>query len=314
MQIIYRIIIFVIIYTMVLYTCSQCSKTFKRKSSFEYHCNRKIKCTGTNYNDPKMIPNDPNAQNNDPKMIPNDPKIQDENKDENNKIECKFCNMKFTFKGNLKRHIDKNCKLKEEIIKKENKIKVLEEKLELLEKTINNTNNTNIITTNNTNNTNTNTNNTMNNMINSNNTNINIVNFGQERISKLTEEEELKIIEGGANSIANHVSLVHFNKRLPEYMNVYNTNLRGNTCDVYYNGKWKKYKVKKIIDTLITNGVIDIQDLLIKYNNIHNFSVKCTREIVQDIENHNKKQIKEQNDRISTILYNEKDKPLQNKK
>ena len=288
---------------MVLYTCSRCNNTFKRKSIFSYHINRKIKCDETLIFDPILIQNDPNAQKFDPILIQNDPISNGRKLDEKNEIQCKYCNKNFTLKGNLKRHIDKRCKKKEEYIEKDNEIEKLKVEVLELKKQIESkdkVNEMNVIITNN------NTINTVN--------NISIVNFGQERISKLTEEEELKIIEGGANSIANHVSLVHFNKRLPEYMNVYNTNLRGNTCDVYYNGKWKKYKVKKIIDTLITNGVIDIQDLLIKYNNIHNFSVKCTREIVQDIENHNKKQIKEQNDRISTILYNEKDKPLQNKK
>jgi hypothetical protein len=49
-----------------------------------------------------------------------------------------------------------------------------------------------------------------------------------------------------------------------------------------------------------------LKGLLNKYNNLNNFCIRSTKDVVEDIENNNKKQLKEQNERINTLLYNEK--------
>jgi len=161
----------------------------------------------------------------------------------------------------LKRHIASYCKTKNiemNLLKEEN------EKLKLQLAQCDTHNETNIVnTTNNTNNTNNTSNNnshnihnTQNNTLNdnrviinnNNNINVNMVTFGRERLEMLTEEEKLEILKGGVNAILRHMQIVHFNERLPQYMNIYRTNLRDKTCDVYDCGKWRKADLKKMVE------------------------------------------------------------------
>ena len=50
--------------------------------------------------------------------------------------------------------------------------------------------------------------------------------FGDEDISRLTEEEILKIVKSKKNAFFNLIKSVHLNKRLPEYNNILFNNLK----------------------------------------------------------------------------------------
>ena len=110
---------------MVKHTCEKCKKEFNKKSTYLDHINKKIPCLI-----PKKILTDTHE------------KLTKTNKFDEN-ICCNFCRLVFNRKDNLKRHMDKFCKVKkiqyeekENILlikdgqnkKQENEIKELKEK------------------------------------------------------------------------------------------------------------------------------------------------------------------------------------------
>lgn len=201
----------------------------------------------------------------------------------NDVIICVQCSKTFASRSSLLRHQKTYCK-KKNIIIEDNRLEI---------NNVNITNNITHITNNITN-------------------NINIVNFGRERIDKLTENEIKQILNAGSSALTNHVKLIHFNDRLPEYKNIYISNLRGNTCLVYFNKKWINVDINDKIDDLIDYSVEDIKDLLNKDmdDNDNRYSRSQTKYLIDNIDDNNHKVLKEQRKKIKLVLYNNKDKIL----
>ena len=117
---------------MVKYTCTKCKKEFNKKYNFEIHINKKFSCV-----QPQEILIDTQEKliktNNIIKIDENIIKIDeniikiDENIDENNiNMCCKFCGAYYNRKDNLKRHMEKYCKVKKiQDEEKENIFKIL---------------------------------------------------------------------------------------------------------------------------------------------------------------------------------------------
>ena len=118
---------------MVQYICNICNKEFVRKKDLEYHqIHKKKPCqipqkilnepheklTKTNKFDENIQKNDENIQ----KIDKNNDKI-----DENNiNMCCNFCGAYYNRKDNLKRHMEKFCKVKKiQDEEKENIFKIL---------------------------------------------------------------------------------------------------------------------------------------------------------------------------------------------
>jgi hypothetical protein len=111
---------------MVKYNCPKCNKEFDRKSNYLDHINKKFPCVQVIEVKTPIILNEP---------------VKNLLENENN-LCCNYCGLEFNRKDNLKRHIDKVCKVKklqdEEEKKKENIFKILlakeeEEKKQLKE-------------------------------------------------------------------------------------------------------------------------------------------------------------------------------------
>jgi hypothetical protein len=147
-----------------------------------------------------------------------------------------------------------------------------------------------------------------------NNNSINMVNFGREQLSMLTEKEKMEILTAGNNAIVRHIQNVHFNKRLPQFMNIYRTNMRDNKCHIYENGKWHQTDLNVAIEFLIEYGLTDIDDIIEEFPDKNGFSIKNTKDMVHYLKNNTKKMMKEQKTKVGTILYNEKEKALAIKK
>ena len=216
-------------------------------------------------------------------------------KDDKIEFKCELCNNNFSSKSNLTRHIKGRCSVKNQaIINKLTKEKEsIENELELLKNNMANNSKSNIIINNITNNIT--------------NNNINIVNFGRERIEKLSKEEIEQILNSGAGALTQHVKMIHLNERLPEYQNIYLSNLRGNTCLIYFNKKWIAADIDDKIDDLITYGTEDIRDLLEKTDNENKYIRSQTKKLIDNIDDHDKKIILDQKKRIKLALYNNKD-------
>ena len=184
-------------------------------------------------------------------------------------LQCQYCNKTFNKKFNMLRHLN-NCKIKkskdlekinekseitelrETVILLKNKLDAMEnikdeledvkQKYNQISKTINNT-------TNNNNNINT-TNNTLNNQTINNNINIQLRDYGKEDYSHLTKDELIRILNRGFYSVPEMINFLHFNKNVPENHNIYVSNLRDNSINVYKQGKWNKMPIKQTIDDL----------------------------------------------------------------
>jgi hypothetical protein len=162
---------------------------------------------------------------------------------------CKHCNKIFKQNNNYNRHIRNNCKVQKE--SKEEKENIYQELVKQMKKLEDQNKElceelkkmkSNTITKN--------SNNTKN-VKNSNNTNntINLVAFGKEDLSHITEEVYKKILGKGTQSILELINNVHFNENKPEHCNVYISNIRDKYAMIYDGKEW----ILKNQDNVITD-------------------------------------------------------------
>jgi len=177
------------------------------------------------------------------------------NTNNDKEYECPHCNTVFNRKDNLTRHIDKYCKTKlaaeqekQQLTQMQEMIVKLSEELNIVKQAQTNTpNSVNVNSNNNSNN---------NNSINSNNQTVNIqlVAFGKEDRSKLTEFEILKIMKRGYESIPELIKLINFDKDKPENHNIYISNKKEKDIHIFDGEKWKVVDRTKTIDNLFDDG------------------------------------------------------------
>tara|TARA_B100001250_G_scaffold338919_1_gene306112 strand:+ start:162 stop:1115 length:954 start_codon:yes stop_codon:yes gene_type:complete len=203
--------------------------------------------------------------------------------------ECSYCFKRFSRIDNFKRHM-KTCKKKnenenekdkkiEELIKNQEEMKGIVEKL-LLEKS-----NTNI--TNNMNNMN-NSNNTTNNMTN----NIIINNYGDEDTKYITTDYILNLLKyKPAKAIPELIKHTYFNEEHPENQNIKITNKKEPYIKVRKNNKWELQNKDETITDLIDRQQIYLIDETIE---------KKVEEGCSNIEKNNIKRCNK--------LYNDEDK------
>jgi hypothetical protein len=212
--------------------------------------------------------------------------------------------------------MEKFCKKTKKIIEQENeqneKISILSKEIEKLKnQLLESTNKKNNIINNNSHNTNSN-----NQLINNqHNINIKMVAFGDEDISRLTEEEILKIVKSKKNAFFNLIKSVHLNKRLPEYNNVLFNNFPFGKSSIFQEGALKNMnanihifggksdygsifdenklivkKKKQIIYDLINNRLTDFEQLIEKYKQSKHLTKRdfeILGEVIQFLKNSN---------------------------
>ena len=254
----------------MLYKCERCNKEFNQKSNYNSHLNRKNPCKNNNIivNTNTNIINNiiPNLAENIPNLAENTPNLAENN----NVFYCKLCNKKFTTNSALSRHVNFRCKenkimielknLKEENKKLKEENELLKKQLILLPKTKSKTtihNQTNIEN--------------QNNMTQINNITIN---FGDEDMSKLTEEEILTSLKSLSKCFQTFVKTVHLNSRLPEYNNILINNMRSNYGYVIEDNKFILKDKNQIIADLISIRIDDLESFSIDYRN-----KLCSREL-----------------------------------
>lgn len=277
---------------MVYHICKDCNKVFNKKSTFINHINKKIKCNENQYNN-----------------------------------ECIYCKKKFITKGNVTRHIKNNCSIYKNIQKEKqdlfNKLVKLEEK----NKELNNKNKelkdenikiktqlkqnseNNIISLNNTININNNL--TNNGIIN----NITIVAYGKEKIDNISDKEILNAVSKGFNTVEYLTKTVHFNKKYPEYHNVYIPNIKESYAMVFDGIKWKLLQKKDVIENIYLDKKLFIDDNLENFTkSLPPYKIKSLNKWLQSDDNFDNKEdmnkIKNIKKNIELLLFNEKNKPL----
>ena len=156
-------------------------------------------------------------------------------------------------------------------------------------------------------------NNTINNITNNitNNIQVNIYSAGKEDLSRLSQEDILKICTSGTYYPIVAAEIIHCNKKYPEFQNFLISNLRSNTGLVFLNDTW----ISKDQDEILTNIMqIDkkhvtnlIKDL--KVDNKLQVKLESTKQEIEDNENK-----EHQKPKIKSNLYNASKMIQKNKK
>jgi len=285
---------------MVEYKCNLCNKIFNKKSTFIDHQLRKRPCNKNIIINNHDIISDRSLITNKSLVISdgldinlyndkNSQTIKDVNYNNINKkiniitksedLRCKKCNVVFTIKTNLYRHMRKTCYKKDdknniilqkidEIINRQNKLELSLVKNNTLDDNNNNNNNNNKV------NKkkyieNTNSNNIINNNSNNIINNINICSLGSEDISKLSSKVLRSMYVCDNDKLfLNSIEGINFNPDLPQNHNISYRNLRSNDCLVYDDNKWSTMDIKEVIKMLLSSHSYYLKRIILENNNL----------------------------------------------
>ena len=282
---------------------------------------------------------DTNSKNNTPKSTKNSLYNLHEihqNPPNSTNLTCNYCFKTFSRSDSLNRHLDDRCKVKKEsdnekevifnrliakMEKQEKELKNLKahnNKLENEIKSLKDNNIQNINSNNNSNNRNIHNNTTNNtNTVNSNNTINNnvfqLVAFGQEDLTSISDKIYEQIIKKGFQSVPNFVRYVHFNKNKPENHNIYISNMRDNYVMVFDGNKWTLNNRNDILTQLIDDKKYCLID---KFDEIMDtLDPIAIRKFKRFLEQHDEDQIiKNMKKDLVLVLYNNKDMPENTRK
>jgi hypothetical protein len=266
------------------FVCDECEKEFRSQQNLDYHIFKKACKISTCY--------------------------------------CKYCNKGFTAKTNMYTHIRNSCREKkkedddrenilERLVKLEEKNKQLEkdheeiEKLKKQNKKIVKENEKlkkivkidNSIKTNNINN------GTINN--NNNNLNVILVGYGKEDMSKINKNDMLKILQYGYDSTLHLTNRVHFNPELPEYNNIYISNMKDKFAMMFDGKDWiltmKEDLIQKIYDDKRSYIETNLDDFV---NSLTKDRINALKRWLDTADDHPR--IKKIKDDITLMLYNKR--------
>ena len=279
---------------MVFYKCEKCNKEFNQKCNYISHINKKTPCINTNEDEDKNI------------II----------------YKCEKCNKEFKKKCNYITHINRKLpcdgvdlennqlllkvqELENKLLQvekensiKQNKIILLEEENKKINELYNNLldkcikNNNNIITNNNTN------------TVNNNTINITLKNFGNENYTKLTNDEQFKILKSNKQCISNLIKFLHINDRLPEYKNICIKNLRGKGGYLYEGNRWLHCNFENLLIILFKNKINDLEKILNSNEGLINFNNNYIQNLIENYTDDMDTFIKNNKDNIINMLYN----------
>ena len=244
------------------YLCNNCNKEYKSYQSLWNH-NKRFHIKNNN-------PMEPNVTNYDTTMSLDVTKMSS-----NVTIkyyECKFCNKNFNHRQNKYYH-ERNCKNKtdnkNEIENLKNTINemkeqfalILKEKGKMHHKTLQKINNQ-------LNNNNSMNNNNINNGKITNNINNTYVKFGELDYQKVLNNKQIKhILNQQYMSLEESIKQIHFNEELPEYSNIFITNMKDDLAYVFDGKQFISVRKNEMLTELIDTHVKEINFSLEKNKN-----------------------------------------------
>ena len=217
------------------YTCNICNKNYKSYQSLWNH-NKKF-----HYNN--IIEKTSNVTNSDTKMSLNVTK----------KYECIYCNKNFNYRQNKYQH-EKTCKIKinndSKINQLENTVNELKNQVSLLLKEKGKIHHKTLQKINNQLN-----NNISNNIHNINNGSIinnTYVKFGELEYKKVFNYKQIKhILNKQYQSLEESIKQIHFNEELPEYNNIFITNMKDDLAYVFNGKEFISVRKNEMLNELI---------------------------------------------------------------
>jgi hypothetical protein len=146
---------------------------------------------------------------------------------------------------------------------------------------------------------------------------INIMPFGKEDLSILSEDENIYILCKSYSCLYELIELVHFNKSRKKFHNIYIPTMKDRSNIMIYDGKnWILQNKNEVLDQLKTNMLDHIEDKLNEYKDTERLPVR-KQENVEDFldkmkknDKYEKKVLKE----IELLLYNKRNITLDTKK
>ena len=214
----------------MVYSCSECNKSFQKKSHLDYHVEHKS-C-----------------------KVP--------------RFFCKYCEKGFTSDSSMYRHMKHTCKervrqnnnnneMKEIIVSLQKDVEELKKNNTELRKKVtksekqkpNVTNNNTYIMTGDINQ-------TINNYM---------IGFGKEDMDLIDKEDMMVAFRNGFKSTIQLTKAVHFNPKYPEYSNIKRTNSSSSYARYHDGQKWMEIKVKDLVDNIYERKRDYIEDNLDEY-------------------------------------------------
>jgi uncharacterized C2H2 Zn-finger protein len=305
---------------MVSYTCNKCESVFDHKGHYDRHINRKsscvTQCIEITLKSTQMHTND---------TCKNSECIDKTSKSCTQKdLSCTYCNVIFTRKSSLLRHMNNYCKVKKtnnskmeelyqglliqmklqneelkEIKRQNEELRIQNNKIMKLEKEVSKSRTIDkSITNSNSNNNNQNIQN-----------NIKLVAFGKEDMSNITDNVLKKIFSYGHNSLPKLIEHVHFNENQLENANIYISNIKDPYVMVFNGRKWDlKLKDGPITD-LLENNMLFLEDNF--YNLIDELEPRTRKRFERFLDIHEEDETKNKlKKEIKILLYNHKDIPM----
>jgi len=284
------------------YKCILCNKDYSSQSSL---CNHNKKFHKNNVNERNI-----NVISCNTTVIPTNTK----------EYKCTYCNKNFKMRQYRWKH-EQKCKSKEETTKiqqleetikemKEQFALILQEKGKVHHKTLKKINNQ---LTNNTNNGNINNGQIINNTF---------VKFGDVDYQRILDNKQVKhILNQQFMSLEESIKLVHFNKDLPEYNNVFITNMRDDIGYIFNGKEFISIKKNEMLNELIDSHVKEINLSLEKHKNKLNEKYVTRLEKFLDMLNDDDTKFTDQNNQrtypsykaykinsLKLLIYNSSDK------
>jgi len=296
----------------VNYLCKVCNKHYSSKSSLCNH-NKKFHNTIITNNNENIMKNITKYNEN---IMKN---ITKYNENIMKKFNCKFCNRQFNYNQNKWDHEKNYCKKKlnnNEIENLKNTINemkkqfslILKEKGKMHHKTLQKINNQ--------------LNNTINNTNNGKIINNTFVKFGDVEYQKVLNNSQIKqILNKQYQSLEESIKKIHFNEELPEYSNIFITNMKDDLAYIFNGKQFISVRKNEMIHELIDIHTKEINLSLEKNKNKINEKYVTRLEKFLDMLNDDDTQFTDNNNEriypsykayktnsLKLLIYNESDK------
>ena len=103
-----------------------------------------------------------------------------------------------------------------------------------------------------------------------------------EKYTKLTNEEQIRILKSNKQCVSNLIKFLHINDRLPEYKNICVKNLRGKGGYLYEGNKWLHCNFENLLMILFKNKINDLEKILNNNEGLNNYNNNYIQNLIEN--------------------------------